>query len=87
VSTVDVLQVGMIVPDAEALDRVTPAALARYLAARGWVMFPPSPGFGDHRTRISDVLEVLASVEERTQLAVLVDLLELAARESEVAGG
>jgi hypothetical protein len=99
---------------------VTPAALADYLAARGWmkeelpervsatrqswrlpggwpglrrdeplppadawVMFPPRPGFGDHRLRISEVLDVLASVEDRTQLAILVDLLELAARPGE----
>jgi hypothetical protein len=108
---VDVLQVQVIVTDREALDRVTPAAAAVYLAARGWVkeelpervsvtrqswrlpgadawvMFPPRPGFGDHRTRMSEVLGVLAAVDGRTQLAVLVDLLELAARESEVAGG
>jgi hypothetical protein len=110
VSGVDVLQVRVIVTDAEALDRVTPATLAVYLAARGWVreelpervsvtqqswrlpgnawvLFPPRPGFGDHRTRISEVLDVLASVEDRPQLAVLVDLLELVARESEVADG
>jgi hypothetical protein len=108
---VDVLQVRVIVTDAEALDRVTPAALAVYLAARGWekellperlsltrqswrlraadawVLFPPRPGFGDHTTRISEVPKVLAAVEDRTQLAVLVDLLELVAREPEVAGG
>jgi hypothetical protein len=92
----DLLQVRVIVTDADVLGRIDPAAVAAYLQRAGWVrahertggaiwtrwlddhaaklLVPNDPSFGDYAIRMSEVLAALALTQDRSQLAVLVDL-------------
>ena len=95
-SNLDLLQVRVIVTDAQVLGRLDPAAVAAYLTAGGWtrarerntgsvwtrqlddsgatLFLPDDPTYADFALRMGELLTTLAFVEDRSQLAVLVDL-------------
>jgi hypothetical protein len=101
----DLLQVRVIVTDAEVLGRLDPAAVAVYLAHAGWtrarerrtgtvwtrqlddsvasVFLPGDQTYADFPIRMGELLAALAFVEDRSQLAVLADLYDRMAADTQ----
>ncbi len=83
------LEIKVTVRDPDVLARVSPAAMARYLEARGWrqkkglrwavkgfeVLVPDRSSYLDYALRISNLLDALGKIENRSELAILSDLL------------